>query len=86
MQDRSGTNMHAHNRCRMPNGRAGETFNCYFWDFFASISKIYILTGALGTIILWSLDTFLIFNNILRSSVLSRSATRSETRICHVDK
>ena len=36
--------------------------------------------------ILWGLDTFLIFPDFLRSSVLSRSSTREVTRVCHVYK
>ena len=37
-------------------------------------------------IILWGLDTFLIFPNFVGSSVLSRLATREATRIPHVYK
>ena len=37
-------------------------------------------------IILWSLDTFLIFPNFLRPLVVSRLATREATRIYHVYK
>ena len=37
-------------------------------------------------IILWGLDTFLIFPNFLRSLVLSRLATREATGIYHVCK
>ena len=36
--------------------------------------------------ILWSLGTFLILSNFLRSNVLSRSATREAARIYHVCK
>ena len=37
-------------------------------------------------IILWGLDTFLIFPNFLRFSVLRCLVTREETRIDHVYK
>ena len=33
----------------MKNSAPRETFDCYFWDFFASTSKISILAGGLGT-------------------------------------
>ena len=44
-----------------------EKFNfCFSRVFFASIDKIFILAGGLGTG-LWGLGTFLIFPNFLRS-------------------
>ena len=56
-----------------------------FWDFFASANKVFILVGGEPwAIILWSLDTFLIFPNFLR--FLSRSATREAARIYYVYK
>ena len=33
----------------MWNSALREKFNCYFWDIFATINKIFILAGRLGT-------------------------------------
>ena len=45
----------------------GKSFISVFQEFSASINKTVILAGRLGTTILSSLDTFLIFPNFLRS-------------------
>ena len=48
----------------------GKGLSSAFEKIFASANKIFILAGGLGTghwaIILWNLDTFLIFPNFLR--------------------
>ena len=55
-----------------------ENFNCYFSGLFCQYWRQFYSGGGAGhqAIILWRLDTFLIFPNFLRSQVLSRSATR----------
>ena len=66
----------------------GKSFIAIFQEFFDNSNEIFILTGRLRTnaIILLNLETFLIFSNFLRSSVLNRSVTREETDTYHVYK
>ena len=66
----------------------GKDLVAIFRDIFASAKKNFFFGRGAGhwAIILWGLDTFLTFLNFLRSSVLSRSATREITRIYHVYK
>ena len=64
----------------------------FVWGgFSASVGRGFILAGGGGrpgrsAIVLWGLDTFLIFPNFLGSYVLGRSAAREATLIYHVYK
>ena len=61
---------------------SGKSLISVFQGFFASISGYFVSAGEGGrgawrwAFIQWSLDTFLMFPNFLKSQVLSRSATR----------
>ena len=55
---------------------------------YLGLALVFVWGGVAGlwATILWGLGPFLMFPNFVRSSVLSRSATREVTRVCHVYK
>ena len=72
----------------MKNNTLLEKFNCYFSGFFCYYYQHFSFTRGHEhfAIILSGLETLLIFLNLLRSWVSSRSGTREATRLYHVHK
>ena len=51
-----------------------------------AVGMVGVVNGWVSKFFLWGLDIFLIFRSFLRSEVISRSAAREATLICHAYK